>query len=139
MFATSLITISLRLLEKTDRYTLYIYDTRTGTQSGGPLRGHAVEVSSLAACDDGRWFASGSYDASLRICDTAARTVSGEPMQGHIAAIKAVAISPDSRLIASASNDKTIRFWNATDREVMRIFEGYGGRVISIAFSNNGE
>ncbi|KAF5023310.1 hypothetical protein F66182_4618 [Fusarium sp. NRRL 66182] len=75
------------------------------------LHGHSKPVSQVRISPDGRFIASASADATVKIWDAA----TGEHMDtlvGHIAGVSCLAWTPDSNTIASGSDDKAIRLWD---------------------------
>ncbi|RGP65282.1 hypothetical protein FLONG3_9258 [Fusarium longipes] len=75
------------------------------------LRGHSKPVSQVRISPNGRFIASASADATVKIWDAA----TGEHMDtlvGHMAGVSCLAWTPDSNTIASGSDDKAIRLWD---------------------------
>lgn len=75
------------------------------------LRGHTKPVSQVRISPNGRFIASASADATVKIWDAA----TGEHMDtlvGHMAGVSCLAWTPDSNTIASGSDDKAIRLWD---------------------------
>ncbi|KAK0666126.1 WD40-repeat-containing domain protein [Cercophora samala] len=75
------------------------------------LKGHMKAISQVRISPDGRWIASASADATVKIWDAA----TGECLDtivGHMAGISCLAWAPDSNTIATGSDDKAIRLWD---------------------------
>jgi WD40 repeat protein len=68
-------------------------------------------VRSVAFAPDGRTFASGSVDNTIRLWDTATGKELRQ-LQGHQKQVDCVIFSPDGRRLASGSWDTTIRIWD---------------------------
>ena len=75
------------------------------------LKGHRRGVAAVKISPDGKWIASCSADATIRIWDaTSGKCV--HVLEAHLAGISTIAWSPDSETLASGSDDKSIRLWN---------------------------
>lgn len=75
------------------------------------LHGHTKPVSQVRISPNGKFIASASADATLKLWDAA----TGDHMDtlvGHMAGVSCLAWSPDSNTLASGSDDKAIRLWD---------------------------
>ncbi|KOS19373.1 WD repeat-containing protein 5 [Escovopsis weberi] len=75
------------------------------------LHGHAKAVSQVRISPDGRFIASASADATVKVWD-AATGVHMDTLVGHMAGVSCLAWTPDSNTLASGSDDKAIRLWD---------------------------
>ena len=75
------------------------------------LKGHDIQVMSVAVSSDGNVLVSGAADQTLRLweIDTAKQL---QVLKGHTAPVQSVSFSPGDRSIASGSYDRTIRIWD---------------------------
>ncbi|OAQ91003.1 WD repeat-containing protein [Purpureocillium lilacinum] len=75
------------------------------------LHGHTKPVSQVRISPNGRFIASASADATLKIWD-AATGAHMDTLVGHMAGVSCLAWTPDSNTLASGSDDKAIRLWD---------------------------
>jgi WD40 repeat protein len=101
---------------------------------------HDGVVHSLEYSPDGRYFASGAHDGTVRLWNTAdsscARVMAGD------SPVFSVAFSPNGKLLASSSADGSVQLWSVEDGSclVQGSLLGYPGRVASsVAFSPDGQ
>jgi WD40 repeat protein len=116
-----------------------IWNAQTGrkARSGAP---HGDVVLSLASSRDGRWLASGSLDAEIRVWDLAdgwrVRTVA--PPIGPHHGVYSLAFSPDGRLLAAETIDG-LKIWEtATWMPLPSPPTRTAGESMPLAFSPDG-
>ncbi|KAF4975291.1 hypothetical protein FZEAL_7904 [Fusarium zealandicum] len=113
------------------------------------LHGHAKPISQVRISPNGRFIASASADATIKIWD-AATGAHMDTLVGHMAGVSCLAWTPDSNTIASGSDDKAIRLWDrvtgrprATARKTetgqeMATLKGHHNYIHCLAFSPKG-
>ncbi|RMY47849.1 hypothetical protein D0865_08434 [Hortaea werneckii] len=102
------------------------------------LKGHKRGVAQVKFSPDGKWIASCSADASIKIWDSQTGALI-HTLEGHLAGISTIAWSPDSKVVASGSDDKMIRLWDVTTGKCMPSpLVGHHNYVYSLAFSPKG-
>lgn len=101
--------------------------------------GHEGDISSLDVARNGRYFASGSSDKTVRVWDL----VDGkeELLLSAEDVVTTIAISPDNRYVAAGSEDKIVRIWDVTKGYLVTQagdIDGHRGGICSVAFAPNG-
>jgi COMPASS component SWD3 len=113
------------------------------------LHGHTGPVSQVRISPNGRFIASASADATIKIWD-ASNGSHMDTLVGHMAGVNCVSWSPDSNTLASGSDDKAVRLWDrvtgrpktTTRKSVagqkMAPLRGHHNYVHCVAFSPKG-
>ncbi len=101
------------IISGSDDRTIRIWDAKTGTAVGGPLRGHTDLVWSVTYSPDGRHIISGSDDHTTRSWEAGAGAAAGDHLEGHTNSLQSIAYSSDGQHIVSGSSDNTTRVWDA--------------------------
>jgi len=115
-----------------------LWDTKTQTVIGQPMKGHALGINSVAFSPDGVCIVSGSIDKTVRLWDAKTQTAIGQPMRGHTDRVTSVAFSPDGTCVASGSLDQTVCLWDTQQQKAIgQPIRGHTGSVESVAFSSN--
>ncbi|KAI9778855.1 MAG: hypothetical protein M1839_007818 [Geoglossum umbratile] len=102
------------------------------------LEGHTDWVNTVVFSPDGKLFACGSNDRTVRVWDVATGA-SVQTLKGHTSRIRTVGFSPDGKLLASASNDETVHIWDAITGTAVQTLKGHTSLVNTVAFSPDGK
>lgn len=113
------------------------------------LHGHTKPVSQVRISPNGRFIASASADATVKLWD-AATGAHMDTLVGHMAGVGCLAWSPDSNSLATGSDDKAIRLWDrvtgrpktttrkAVSGQEMPPLRGHHNYIHCLAFSPKG-
>ena len=110
------------------------------------LEGHErVELTAIAFSPDGKFFATGSWDNTVRLWDPATGVLHST-LQGHHDMINGIAFSPEGHLASASARDRTVRIWEPVTGVTSRILDTKildpQGRLVhrtSLAFLPNGD
>ena len=98
--------------------------------------GHSSRINCGVFGPDGRWFASGGADNSIRLWDTESG-LELRALHGHSNWIRSLAVSRSGKQLASGSNDRTIKVWNISAGRELLTLSGHTGPIESVVFTSD--
>jgi WD40 repeat protein len=98
-------------------------------------------VTCVAVSPDGKRFATGAADGSVKVWDAEGVKQVASLAVAHQGGVKAVQFSPDGKVLASGGADKAARLWDVSgDKPTpLQKLEGHEGPVNAVAFSPDGK
>ena len=123
-----------------------LWNTHSGRREA-KMRGHRpwwpgskeqVGIRALAFSPDGKTFASGSEDMTVRIWNTKRGSKHGT-LKGHTGWVTALAFSKDGKTIASGDTEGTVRVWNVRKKREVALLKGHINTILALAFAPDGK
>jgi WD40 repeat protein len=108
----------------------------------GTIMAHQQDVCCLAISHNGKLFASGSRDKTIKLWELKTFQIVGT-LTGHRNAINCLLWMQDNRILISGSQDKTIKFWDLAVRKNLHTFgnkfsgHSHGIKSLAIDVENN--
>ena len=99
---------------------------------------HSTPVNGISFSPDGRWFASGANDSSIRLWQTATGRELPR-MLGHSGYITTLTFNSDSNLLASGSRSGEVKVWDVNSLQVTFSVPSKGQGIDNLAFSQDGK
>jgi WD40 repeat protein len=132
-----------KTLVTTENEAIRLWDVASRNERSVVTKGRSVGKA-VAASPDGKWLASGDWDAAVRLRDS----VSGKEiakLTGHTGPLLTVAFSPDGSLLASGGSKAKwfekaeVKLWDLRTRTEVASLPGVGDPLGSLAFSLDGK
>ena len=102
------------------------------------LRGHTTYIPSLAYSNDDRFFASSSWDNTIKLWNIQTESViSSFGIEGTVS--YSLAFSPDGQFLASGDSDGALRFWNPITGKMIFSYPLHTDQITAINFFNRGK
>ncbi|WP_346294108.1 eIF2A-related protein [Sphaerothrix gracilis] len=96
------------------------------------------QVYSVAFSPNGKWLATTSSDATIRLWNIEEQCCV-YTLISNISGFNFVAFSPDGKQLVTRSHDTSVRLWDIEQQQYVRTFTGHEAWVISVAFSPDGK
>lgn len=115
-----------------------VWDVTTGKQIGETLKENDRRIRSVTFSPDGKYIMSALYDSTVHIWDVATGLQVGESLDEYDGGGASVVDSIDGKNVALASGKAICIRDVATNRQKEILLEGNPDRIISVAFSPDG-
>ena len=129
-----------KVLATSDDFGVRLWDPRTGVLIGAYGGSLGKEIRRIAATPDGRSFAVGASDGTVRFVSTKNAENARPPLRVADAAVRCVAFSDDGRLLAAgAMNGKAFVFDRTTSKITATLESPSTARVSHVRFVAGGQ
>jgi WD40 repeat protein len=118
-----------------DDLRVVVWELATG-RAVAALTGHTSSIRALAWSGDGRWLASGSKDATVRLWEAGWWVPYGVLPHGDT--VRAVAFSPDGRALYAGTAEDLIHVWDPRSRRSLRVTARHANTVHALAMAPDG-
>ena len=96
---------------------------------------HDNEINAIKFSPNGKIFASGSYDKSIKLFEISSNNNDFNlihTLTGHKKGVTDISFSPYAKILASCGTDKLIKMWNLSDYTCLNTYEGHLSSVLKI-------
>ena len=95
---------------------------------------HDDEINAIKFSPNGKIFASGSYDKTIKIFEISKNNDFNliHTLSGHKKGVTDISFSPYAKILASCGTDKVIKIWNLVDYSCLNTYEGHLSSVLKI-------
>ena len=95
---------------------------------------HDDEINTIKFSPNGKIFASGSYDKTIKIFEMSNNNDFNliHTLSGHKKGVTDISFSPYAKILASCGTDKVIKMWNLVDYTCLNTYEGHLSSVLKI-------
>lgn len=108
----------------------------TNEHNNAIIQGHSAAISYVALSPDGDYFATSSYDKTIKVWDIRTGTILRTIKQNSL--IDAVCYTPDAEHIVTGGQDGIVNIWNVMGKHIMSL-KGHTNHVNHVTASPNGE
>ncbi|KAK2198253.1 bifunctional WD40-YVTN repeat-like-containing domain superfamily/WD40 repeat [Babesia duncani] len=126
-----------RLLTGSDDNTMFIWHPHDKHKKPTRLTGHQQVINHVAFSANGRYFASASFDRSVRIwCGITGKYL--KTLRGHCGRVYRLGWSCTGSLLISASSDATLKLWDVENGKLKFDLPGHADEAYTVDWSNCG-
>ncbi|BAZ50663.1 WD-40 repeat-containing protein [Nostoc sp. NIES-4103] len=100
--------------------------------------GHRAAIRSVTFSPDGKIFASGSQDYTVKLWNARPTTLIST-LTGHTDRIWSVSFHPYGKILASGSEDGTVRLWDVMHSTLIKTINAHQSWVRTVSFSTDGK
>ncbi|EGC37701.1 hypothetical protein DICPUDRAFT_149688 [Dictyostelium purpureum] len=126
------------LISGSDDFTVIMWNPSVTKTKLNRLTGHQQLINLVTYSPDGRYFASASFDKSIKLWDG----ITGKficNFRNHVSAVYQICWSSDSRYLVSGSKDSTLKTWDIKTKKMYNELPGHADEVYTVDWSPNGE
>lgn len=126
------------LVSGSDDFTMFLWKPESSKTPVARMTGHQQLINDVKFSPDMRYFASASFDKSIRLWNAKDGKYLAT-LRGHVQRVYQLAWSADSRLLASSSADSTCKIWSMANRKLKCDLPGHADEVYVVDWSPDGE